>query len=335
MAFLDIKNLCVDIRIDKVWVNICSNLNISINEGEVCGMIGSSGSGKSIIAKALTGMYGPNMRVHTDSFRFNDIELNNMPSLMRRKVIGENIAIILQEARSSLDPSLPIITQMKRALPRKAFDSPWYKSLFWRKKTVNNLLHRVGIKDVNKVIHSYPYELSEVLCQKIIIAMALGRKPKLLIADDPISSMTSISQLQILRLIASFNKNSKVTVLYMTNDLAPSLKFMDKIYMLYCGQIVETSTSKELVARPKHPYTESMLNAIPDYNKNLRHKCKLKVLEGDPPEFTNIPIGCRLGSRCPYADKECNVMPGITKYKHGSYRCHFPLNIKDEEIQGK
>lgn len=330
MAFLDVKNLCIDMRTESGWVNICSGLNISVNESEVCGIIGSSASGKSLIIKALSGIYGSDMKVHIDSFKFNDVELTNLTPHKRRKIIGSNIGFILQDARSSLDPSLNILSQMKKALPSKAFDGPWYKRLFWRKKAINNLLHRVGIKEVNNVINAYPHELSEVLCQKINIAMALGRKPKLLIADDPISSMISIAQLQILRLLASLNKNNKTTILFLTNDMSRALNFMDRVYMIYCGQIVESASSAQIISSPKHPFTESMLNAIPDYNKKIGKKCKLNVLEGDPPEFSRIPIGCRLGPRCPYADRECNIMPELTKYKHGSYRCHFPLNMEDD-----
>jgi|SRR5574344_15689 cationic peptide transport system ATP-binding protein len=332
MLLLDIRNLSIDLRTDLGWVNVCKDLDLSINEGEICGLVGSSGSGKSIIAKAITGMYGSNMRVHADRFRFNDLDLTNLNWHERRKIIGHNIAIILQEAKSSLDPSLSIYNQMLEALPSSSFSGPWYKWFLWKRRTVNMLLHKVGIKDTYKVLKSYPHELSEVLCQKVIIAMAFGRKPKLLIADDPISSMTSISQLQILRLIDSFNQNTKSTVLYIANDLGPASNLMNRINMLYCGQIIESGSSEQIINHPRHPFTESLLNAIPDFNSRFKHKGKLKVLAGDSPEFTNIPIGCRLGPRCPYADKECNVMPNISKLKNGYYRCHFPLNMEDENV---
>lgn len=329
MALIDIKNLCINLRTEIGWVKICEGLDLSINEGEILGLVGSSGSGKSIIAKALIGMYDSSINVSFDSYRFADTELINLTPRERQKFIGENIALILQEAKLSLDPSLPIITQMKKALPNRLFEGPWYKFFFWKKRAVNNLLHKVGIKDTKKIMRAYPNELSDVLCQKIIIAIAFGRKPKLIIADDPISSMTSVSELQILRLISSFNKNNKATFLFITNNMSSSANLMTRINMFYCGQIVEEGPTEQIIKKPKHPFTESMVNAIPDPNHKLCHKAKLSVLAGDAPECTNVPIGCRLGPRCPYADKKCNIMPQLTKLKNSSYRCHFPLNMED------
>ncbi len=333
MALLEIENLSVELLTNKGWIAICKALDLVINEGEICGMIGSTGSGKSLIAKAIMGMHANDLRVHADRFKINDVEISHLSLHERRKIIGQNIAMIFQEARSSLDPSKTIEEQMCVALPDSACPSKaWYKRFFWRKQVANNLLHKVWIKDTQKILKSYPYQLSEVLCQKVIIAIALGRKPKLLIADDPISAMTSISQLQILRLISSFNQNNKGTVLYITNDLGPCANLMDKINILYSGQIVESGSTEQILNRPRHPFTESILYTIPDFNHNIKRKTYLKVLKGDAPEFYNMPIGCPLGTRCPYADRECNITPPLTKMKNGYYRCHFPRNTETDNV---
>lgn len=330
MSLLDIRNLSITITTDHGTIEICKNLDITLNEGEIYGLIGSSSSGKSIIAKAIIGMYGNNMKVKADRFVFLDKDITNLSIHEKRKFIGSYVSIILENAKSSLNPNKTIGSQMCESIPSSSFHDKWYKWPFWRKRLVNMLLHKVGIKNTKKLLNSYPHELSEILCQKVIIATALGRKPKLLIADDPTRSMTSISQVQILHLIDSFNKNNQATILYIANDLGSVANIMDKIMMFYCGHIVEYGPTESIIKYPHHPFTKSMLDAIPNYTKESHFKAPIDVLKGNVPEFNNMPIGCKLGPRCPYADSECNKFPPITKSKNRFYCCHFPLN-KDQE----
>ena len=331
---LDIRNLSIMLRMETEYLQVCKGVDLSINEGEICSLVGSSGSGKSIIIKAIMGMYGHDMKVTVDNFRFMNCDLTNVDVNTRRKILSREIAIIFQEARASLDPALPVGTQMKNSLSYRSFDDKWYRLPFWKNRTINNVLHKVGIKDTKIILRSLPHQLSEILCQKIIIAMALARKPKLLIADSPISGMTSSSQLQILKLFHSYAENQKGTLLYITNDLGPASNLMDTIKMLYCGKIVESGSQEQVINNPHHPFTQSMINAIPDFNRQQKIKTRFDVLGGDPPEFTRTPIGCPLGPRCPYADKECNSMPPITKVKNGYFRCYYPLNMeKDSELK--
>lgn len=329
MVLLDIRNLCVDLRTpDRGWITICKNLDLSLNEGEICGLIGDSGSGKSIIARAIVGMYGSSYRVSFDRFRFDKLDLTTTPLGERRRLLSESIAFIFQEANASLDPNMTIYEQMKEALPSSAFTEKWYRRPFWKKRTINTLLHKVGIKAPEKILKLYPYELSEVLCKKIVIAMALGRKPRLLIADEPIANMTTVSQLQILRLIASFNQNSRTTVLYICNDIIPVGNLLDRIQVIYGGQIIESNTTSQILSAPHHPYTCSMLDTIACYLSQSK-KTRLHVLPGEPPELGHLPKGCALGPRCPYADKACIKAPPIIKCKGGSVMCRFPRNMEN------
>ncbi|WP_084155411.1 oligopeptide/dipeptide ABC transporter ATP-binding protein [Ruminobacter sp. RM87] len=327
---LDIRNLTILLRNETSYVQVCKNFDLMINDGEICSLVGSSGSGKSLIIKAIMGMYGHDMKVTVDYFKFRDMDLTNLSVSERRKILSREVGIIFQEARASLDPELPIGVQMRASLNNSCFDDKWYRWPFWRFRAVNNILHKVGIKNTKPVLRSLPYQLSEVLCQKIIIAMALSRKPKLLIADSPISGMTSTSQVQILKLFHSYIENNNGTLLYITNDLGPASNLMDNIKMLYCGQIVESGPKEQVINSPHHPFTQSMINAIPEFNRQVKVKMKLDVLRGDPPEFTQTPIGCPLGPRCPHADRECNTMPPVVKTKNGFFRCYYPLNMEKE-----
>ncbi|MGN1394769.1 MAG: oligopeptide/dipeptide ABC transporter ATP-binding protein [Succinivibrionaceae bacterium] len=326
MSLLDIRNLSIKIKTGHGEITICDNLDILINEGIIYGLVGSSGAGKSLIAKAIIGMFGNNTIVTSDKFSFLDNDLTNMPIKKRRKFLSNYVSIISEHAKENLDPNKTIGSQMREAIPNNVFNEAWYKWPFWKYRFVNMLLHKVGIKDTRRLMHSYPNELSEILCQKVAIAIALGRKPKLLIADNPVSTMTSNSQIQILRFIDSFNKNNHGAVLYVANDFYPVANLMDKIMMLYCGRIVEYGSTEDIINHPHHPFTQSMLDAIPSLNKKIKFREPLKVLKGEPPVFGNLPIGCRLGLRCPYADRECNIEPKVTRTKKGFYCCHFPLN---------
>ncbi len=331
MPLIEIRNLSVSFKKeDNTTVDICKNFDLVINEGEICGLVGSSGSGKSVIIKAIAGIYDNTCIVKYDRFRFGNTDLVSLNQQERRRFLSRNLAVMLQNGRSSLDPHLTIKAQMKENLTKSARPDKWYKRFFWRGREINILLHKVGIKDTKAILNAYPHELSEVQCRKVMIAIALGRKPRLLIADDPISSMTSLSQLQILRLLDSLNQNNHVSILFVTNDLGPSANLMDRIYMIYFGHIMEQASTENILTKPKHPFTEFMLNAIPDLGTGIRRKSLLKIPFGDTPDFQHPPIGCPLGNRCPYADRECNLFPKITKVKNGFYFCHFPLNTKAE-----
>ncbi len=329
---LDIRNLTIRIRTERGYVKVCQGFDLSVGEGEICSIVGSSGSGKSLIIKAIMGMYGNDIRVKTDSFKFRDMDLTGLSVDEQRRILSNEVAIIFQEGRNSLDPTLTVGAQMRATLRPGDFDDKWYRRPFWRRRAVNNILHKVGIRDTRRVLGALPGQLSEILCQKIIIAMALMRKPKLLIADSPISGMTSTSQVQILKLFQSYIENNSGTLLYATNDLGPASNLMDTIKILYCGEIVESGPRDQIINHPHHPFTQSMLNAIPSYISHNSVKKQFDVLKGDPMELTKRPAGCPLGPRCPYADRECNVPPPVTRFKNGFCKCYFPLNVeKDNE----
>ena len=148
-----------------------------------------------------------------------------------------------------------------------------------------------------------------------MIAIALANQPRLLIADEPTNSMEPTTQAQIFRLLTRLNQNSNTTILLISHDLQMLSQWADKINVLYCGQTVETAPSKELVTMPHHPYTQALIRAIPDFGSAMPHKSRLNTLPGAIPLLEQLPIGCRLGPRCPYAQRECIVTPRLTGAK--------------------
>ena len=330
MPLLDIRNLTIEFKTGDEWVKAVDRVSMTLTEGEIRGLVGESGSGKSLIAKAICGVNKDNWRVTADRMRFDDIDLLRLSARERRKLVGHNVSMIFQEPQSCLDPSERLSRQLMQTIPAWTYKGRWWQRFGWRKRRAIELLHRVGIKDHKDAMRSFPYELTEGECQKVMIAIALANQPRLLIADEPTNSMEPTTQAQIFRLLTRLNQNSNTTILLISHDLQMLSQWADKINVLYCGQTVETAPSKELVTMPHHPYTQALIRAIPDFGSAMPHKSRLNTLPGAIPLLEQLPIGCRLGPRCPYAQRECIVTPRLTGAKNHLYACHFPLNMEKE-----
>lgn len=330
MPLLDIRNLTIEFMSNAKPVKAVDRVNLLLNEGEILGLVGESGSGKSLIAKAICGVTSDNWRITADRMRFGDIDLLRLSPRERRRIIGQHISMIFQEPQSCLDPSASIGRQLKQAIPSYTFKGPWYKRFWWwRKRQVIDILHRVGIRDHQDIMDSYPYALTEGECQKVMIAIALASQPRLLIADEPTNAMDSTTQAQIFRLLRRLNQNNNTTVLLISHDLRTISQWTHRIQVLYCGQTVEVAASKNLISTPHHPYTQALMRAMPDFGQPLPHKSRLNTLNGSIPSLEHLPIGCRLGPRCPYGQRQCIVRPPLTGTKQHQYACHFPLNIEN------
>lgn len=330
MPLLDIRNLTIEFKTSEGWVKAVDRVSMTLSEGEIRGLVGESGSGKSLIAKAICGVAKDNWRVTADRMRFDDIDLLRLSSRERRKLVGHNVSMIFQEPQSCLDPSERVGRQLMQNIPAWTYKGRWWQRLGWRKRRAIELLHRVGIKDHKDAMRSFPYELTDGECQKVMIAIALANQPRLLIADEPTNSMEPTTQAQIFRLLTRLNQNSNTTILLISHDLQMLSQWADKINVLYCGQTVETAPSKDLVTMPHHPYTQALIRAIPDFGSAMPHKSRLNTLPGAIPLLEQLPIGCRLGPRCPYAQRECIITPRLTGAKNHLYACHFPLNMERE-----
>ncbi|ANF70696.1 peptide ABC transporter ATP-binding protein [[Haemophilus] ducreyi] len=329
MALLDIRHLSIEIDTPTGRVKMVDNVNLTLDEGQICGLVGESGSGKSLIAKVICGVMKDEWIVTADRFRFNDIELLKLSPIQRRKLVGEQIAMIFQEPRSSLDPSKNIGQQLIQTIN---FKGKWWQWFGWKKKKAIELLHRVGIRDHKAMMQSYLVDITEGEAQKVIIAMAVANQPRLLIADEPTHTLEPTTQLQIYRLLASMNKNLGTSILLVANDIRSTHKWVDSFNVLYCGQTAEAGSKEVIMEEPFHPYTAVLLNGIPDFSQPLVFKSSLNTLKGSIPMFQHIPIGCRLGPRCPFAQKKCVQKPPLRKYKQHEFACHFPINFREKNF---
>ncbi|PKH01665.1 peptide ABC transporter ATP-binding protein [Psychromonas sp. MB-3u-54] len=329
MALLDIRNLSIDITTAQGTTRVVDKVSLHIVDGSIHGFFGESGSGKSLIASAILGLHNPNWKVTVDRMFLDSKDLTKLSPSERRKIMGKEIAMIFQHPRSYLDPSKKIFPQINEVLPDISLKNRIFDKIKHdRKKTstqqIKALFHKVGIQNDQAVLQSYPHQLSEGICQKIMIAMAIANNPRLIIADEPTNAMEAVTQAQILRLLYKLNRLHSTTILLLSNNFGSICHLSDFITLIYCGQAVESGSYKKITESPMHPYTEAMIKTTLNFNESIIHKSQLYTLQGNIPSSNQIPIGCRLGPRCPRAQRTCVKNPDTSNYKGHTVRCHYP-----------
>ena len=334
MVLLDIRNLRIDIKTPNGLIRIVDNVSFTLNEGEICGLVGESGSGKSLIAKVICNAFKDSWIVTAVRFRFNDVELLKLTPTQRRQIVGKEISMVFQDPLTCLDPSQKIGKQLIQNIPGWTFKGHWWQRLFgWRKRRAIELLHRVGIKEHKEIMRSYPHELTEGEGQKVMIAIAVANQPRLLIADEPANSVESITRVQIFKLLSSMNQNQGTSILLASNDINSISEWCDAFVVLYCGQNSESGPREAILENPHHPYTQALLHSIPDFTQPLPFKSQLGTLKGSVPLLEEMPLGCRLGPRCPFAQKKCITKPTALRVKQHEFYCHFPINLREKKIK--
>ncbi|WP_105259025.1 MULTISPECIES: oligopeptide/dipeptide ABC transporter ATP-binding protein [unclassified Pseudoalteromonas] len=331
MQLLDIRNLTIELKTSNSIIRVVDGVNFSLKEGEVHALIGESGSGKSLIAKALVGALNQRWEVRADRMHWRGVDLMRLSDEKRRKLVSQDLAMIYQEPSRCLDPTAKISDQLEESIPEADYSGNIFQRRRAKKKRVRALLHKVGIKEHSKVLSSYPHELSEGICQKVMIAMAIARSPRLLIADEPTTALDSTTRAQVFRLLKSLNQLKNMSILMISHELEELTDWTHGINVLYCGQMVEAGPTEQVFAHPRHPYTKALLQSLPDYDIALGHKQPLYALKGTIPTLQHLPIGCRLGPRCPNAQKACVVTPKLEKEHGHSYACHFPLHKQEQD----
>ncbi|MFC3120365.1 oligopeptide/dipeptide ABC transporter ATP-binding protein [Agaribacter flavus] len=328
MALLEIKNLTLFIDTGDETVKALDKVNLRLDEGEIKALVGESGSGKTLIVRAILGAIPDTWSIKADRITYQGKSMQDMSPEQRRQIMRREIAVVFQEPASALDPSVKIKEQIKESIPDEFIEKAWpWQQSKQREALAISLLHRVGIKNHGRYMNCYPHEIPADVCQKIMIAMALASEPKILIADDSTRGMESATKTQILRLLLKFNKTKKLAILFVSHDLLAITSMAHSMTVLYCGQTVESGKVKSLLKRPLHPYTKALLDSAPSFQVSLAPKSKLVALDGTIPTLQHLPIGCRLGPRCPNARKECVIVPSPRSIQDHLYSCHFPLHL--------
>jgi oligopeptide/dipeptide ABC transporter ATP-binding protein len=296
---LEIKNLKARFRTGLGWVNAVDGLSFSLYPGEITGLVGESGCGKSVTVQSIL-----RLPEHTDPIEyageiiFENQNLLALPLREMRRIRGKKIAIVFQDPLSSLNPLYTLGAQIQ-----EAFLSHIKSSSQEAKEKVIDLLRKAGLPDPEKRYYSYPHELSGGMRQRGMIASALVCSPKLLIADEPTTALDAAVQAQILDLIGNLSRKNTMAVLFISHDLGVIAKICSSVKVMYLGQIVEEASSPDIVQEPLHPYTQGLIKSIPPMTGN--RKAKLYVIPGGLPSPGDALRGCRFAERCPDAGKRC------------------------------
>lgn len=316
---LTISDLTIAFTGDSGTHEVTDHLSLTLDEGEVVCLVGESGCGKSVTAMSLLGLLGPGGSVTEGSICYEDRDLLTLSEKELDQIRGKEISMIFQDPMSSLNPTFTIGYQIMEGLrihlglkKREA----WVRAV--------ELLARVGMKEPELVMKSYPHTLSGGMRQRAIIAMALACNPKLLIADEPTTALDVSVQAQIMELLKKLQKESRMAVLLITHDMGVVSHMADRVLVMYAGQIVEEAEAEELFRHPSHPYTRALLAAIPTTGDSEERK--LSSIPGMVPENYDTISGCRFADRCPYARQECHQRVGLREIsKRHTVRCVLQL----------
>lgn len=326
MALLDVKELSVHFGDKKTPFKAVDRISYQVAQGEVLGIVGESGSGKSVSSLAIMGLIDHPGRVSAESLQFENTDLLTLESKAKRQLIGADVAMIFQDPMTSLNPAYTVGFQIMEAL--KTHEGGTKKA---RKDRTLELLKLVGIPDPESRIDVYPHQLSGGMSQRVIIAMAIACRPKLLIADEPTTALDVTIQAQIMELLLELQKKECMSLILITHDLALVAEAAERIIVMYAGQIVEEGTAKDIFREPKHPYTQALLRSLPEFAEG---KSRLESLQGVVPGKYDRPTGCLLNPRCPYATEYCRqVEPQLHHIGSHKVKCHTPLNEQGNPVE--
>ena len=329
---LDIRDLHTDIEIRSGVVHALSGVDLHVNAGETLGIVGESGSGKTMTALSLMGLLPQGGKVSSGSIILEGQDLTKMPLHLKRKMRGTKVGMIFQDPLTSLNPTMKIGLQVCE--PLRVHEKLSKRAALAR---AVEILKRVGMPRPEVVINNYPHQLSGGMRQRVMIAMALVCKPRILIADEPTTALDVTTQMQILDLIDELRDEYKMGVILITHDLGVVAGHTDRVAVMYAGRIVETAPTKTLFTEPKHRYTSSLMAALPE--RALAAGTKLFSIPGAPPSLTNLPVGCRFAARCLWATDECRAgYPDLSGDETHTFSCFHPVQEGDESpavLQGK
>jgi oligopeptide/dipeptide ABC transporter ATP-binding protein len=280
-------------------VRAVDGVNLTVSEGETLGLVGESGCGKSTLGLAILGLVPPPGRIVSGRIRFEGKDLVRLTESERRHLRGRKIAMILQDPMTSVNPVLTIGYQIGEPLREHL----GLRGGILRDRIVD-LLRQVRIPSPELRVQEYPHQFSGGMRQRAVTAMALAARPRLLIADEPTTALDVTVQAQMLRLFRDLQRENGFSMILITHDLGIVEEVCQRVAIMYAGEIVEIGATRRVFARPWHPYTASLLRAIPHLGQKVD---RLTTIEGQPPDLRQPLVGCRFAPRCPAAMSVCQV----------------------------
>ncbi|GGL64782.1 ABC transporter ATP-binding protein [Sporolactobacillus putidus] len=313
-SILEVKGLKTSFFTDDGEVPAVDGVDFSVGEGEILGIVGESGCGKSVTSLSIMGLLpSPPGKIVGGSISFKGEDISHAKESRMRKLRGNDIAMIFQEPMTSLNPVFTIGDQLMEAirlhnrLPKKELAA-----------RAAELLKMVGLPRAKELLKEYPHELSGGMRQRVMIAMAMSCNPKVLIADEPTTALDVTIQAQILDLMLKLNRETHTAIILITHDLGVVAQVCKRVVVMYAGKVVEEGDVKDIFNHPKHPYTEGLIRSIPDLHSK---KDKLYTIKGSVPRPGSIEKGCLFAPRCEYVMDKCRTdSPELVGDSHKS-RC--------------
>ena len=311
---LEVKDLVTTFRIEKKEYEVLRGVSFDLHENETLCMVGESGCGKSVTTLAVMDLLPNNGRVVSGSIKLNGKELIGMPKKERNALRGKQMGMIFQEPMTALNPLLTIGRQMTEALML-------HQGLSKKeaRQVAIDYLNKVGIANPEARLKQFPFQLSGGLRQRIMIAMVMAVQPSLLIADETTTALDVTIQKQVLVLLNKLKKDVSTGVLFITHDLGVVAEIADRVIVLYSGRKVEEGSIEMIFAKPKHPYTIGLMNAVPNVDLD---DFDIQPIPGTFPNITEEIGGCRFHPRCPYATERCRrEIPQEIEIEPGHFVC--------------
>ncbi|HZS40658.1 MAG TPA: ABC transporter ATP-binding protein [Polyangia bacterium] len=324
---LDVRGLVTRFQTETGEVRAVDGVSFSVPAGASVGIVGESGSGKSVTALSILRLVAdPPGRIVGGEILFEGRDLVKLPERELRAVRGDRIAMIFQEPMTSLNPVLTVGAQVAEPLIL-------HRSMNRARvgEEVVALFRKVGIADPERRVREYPHQLSGGMRQRVMIAMALACRPRLVIADEPTTALDVTIQAQIMELLASLRAELGMALLLITHDLGVVAESCDRVVVMYAGHVVEHAGARELFARPRHPYTAGLLRSVPSLQPlEAGGRGRLQEIPGMVPRLDQLPSGCRFQDRCPRVQERCRkeappLAPPSANEPERLVRCFFPI----------
>jgi dipeptide transport system ATP-binding protein len=322
---LRVENLSVEFETLRGNLRAIDGISFEVRAGETVSLVGESGCGKSITSLAIMGLLPANGRIASGKIFYEGRDLLAMPEDKRRELRGADIAMIFQDPMTSLNPSFTVGFQLMETLKTHQKGASLSKQAL-REASIK-LLQQVGIPEPTHRLDAFPHQLSGGMSQRVMIAMAIACRPKVLIADEPTTALDVTIQAQILELLKTLQRENGMSLVLITHDLGVVAEMADRVMVMYAGQIVEGGPTGNVIDLPRHPYTRGLLDSLPaTHAASGEHRSKLSSIPGLVPDLLRRPSGCQLNPRCSFADEKCRQSaPELVSLENRVVRCFKPI----------
>ncbi|MEK7355006.1 MAG: ABC transporter ATP-binding protein [Bdellovibrionota bacterium] len=319
-SLLSVEALSVSFETRRGAVHVIQDMSFELKRGRTLGIVGESGSGKSVSSLAVMGLLPPTAKIGTGRGMFDGRDILKLSEGEMQSLRGGRLAMIFQDPMTSLNPSFTVGFQIEESLRTHGVKGDLHaKSI--------ELMAQVGIPDPALRLESYPHQLSGGMSQRVMIAMAIACSPDLLIADEPTTALDVTIQAQILALLKKIQADRGMGLILITHDIGVVAQMADDIVVMYAGHVMESGPKDDVIHRPKHPYTQALLQSLPGSHVLAEFRSRLPTIPGLVPDLFARPSGCQLNPRCPYVIEKCKAaVPPLRQVGPNTVRC-----IRQEE----